>query len=61
MQVEELKGGDGKGPIVISNALLGAVLQPLRQGRADRVRYNGPWRSELAGTNSFLTDFRYEA
>lgn len=59
--VNELTGMDGTSPIVIGNAPLGAVAQPLRQAKADTIRYRGPWRFDSTGTNSFITDFRYEA
>lgn len=61
MDVAEITGMDGRTPIVISNAPLGAVAQPLRQGRSGRISYAGPWRYESSGTNAFLTEFRYEA
>lgn len=61
VEVEELAGGDGKHPIEISNPLLGAVTQTLRQARSVRLRYDGPWSIEVAGTNSFIADFAYEA
>lgn len=59
--VGELTGMDGQKPIVISNAPLGAVPQPLRQGKAERINYQGPWRYDSTGTNAFITEFRYEA
>lgn len=61
LEVTELVGGDGQSPVTLTNAPLGAVTQPLRQGRADRIRYSGPWRTEVTGSNGFLADFRYEA
>ncbi len=61
MSVEETIGGDGENPIVITNAALGAVTQPLRQGRAESIRYAGAWTFEAKGTNAFVTDFAYEA
>lgn len=61
MNVEELTGGDGKSPIVISNASLGAVTQPLRQARAESIRFAGSWAFESQGTNAFVTDFAYES
>ena len=61
LAVEELVGADGKSPITLANAPLGAVTQPLRQGRAERIRYSGPWRTDASGTNAFVADFRYEA
>ena len=52
---------DGRsGPAVITNAPLGAVAQPVRQGTAKDVSYHGHWSAEFSGTNSFITDFRYE-
>jgi len=56
---EELVGGDGSGPGVISNASL-AVTQPIRQARAGTVTYHDHWDTEYRGTNSFTTDFAYE-
>lgn len=61
VEVDELTGGDGQNPIVITNAPFGAVTQPLRQGRAREIRYRDAWQSDSAGTNGFITDFRYEA
>ncbi len=58
--VEEIKGMDGVSPAVISNAPLGAVTQPLRQGRSRSVRYDGHWSAEIAERNAFLTEFVYE-
>jgi hypothetical protein len=45
---------------VIANAPFGAVPQPVRQGTAKDVSYYGHWTAEFSGTNSFITDFRYE-
>ena len=59
-EIEELKGGDGKSPAVISNAPFGAVTQPVRKGKAGIVRYDHFWKAEVDGTNAFLTEFRYE-
>jgi len=41
-------------------APFGAVPQPVRQARAKDVSYHGHWSADLSGTNSFVTDFRYE-
>lgn len=60
MQAEEIKGMDGQDPPVISNALFCPVAQPLRQGKAGDIRYRGHWDAVFSGTNSFVTDFRYE-
>jgi hypothetical protein len=51
---------DGQQPAVITNAPFGAVTQPLRQARAKDVSYHGHWSADFSGTNSFVTDFRYE-
>ena len=37
-----------------------AVTQPVRQATATNVSYNGHWSANFSGTNSFVTDFRYE-
>lgn len=60
MESQEIVGGDGSSPAVISNASLGAVPQPLRQAKADHVRYGDHWDAEFSGTNSFITEFAYE-
>jgi hypothetical protein len=60
MSAEQLVGMDGTSPAIIENPLLGAVVQPLRQGRVGDVAYHGHWDAEYSGTNSFLTDFKYE-
>jgi len=60
MSGEQVTGMDGQGPAVISNAPLGAVAQPIRQATAKDVSYRGHWSAEFTGTNSFVTDFRYE-
>jgi hypothetical protein len=53
-------GMDGQGPAVITNAPFGAVPQPVRQATAKDVSYHGHWTADFSGTNSFVTDFRYE-
>ncbi len=60
MSAEEVKGMDGENPSVITNPLLGAVAQPVMQAKAGDVSYHGHWDVEYSGTNSFVTDFRYE-
>lgn len=60
MSAEELKGMDGENPPVITNPLLGAITQPVTQARAGDVSYHGHWDVEYSGTNSFVTDFKYE-
>ena len=60
MAAEEIKGMDGESPPVITNSLLGAVTQPMTQAKAGDVSYHGHWDVEYSGTNSFVTDFKYE-
>jgi hypothetical protein len=60
MSSDQLVGMDGQGPAVITNAPFGAVPQPVRQARAKDVSYHGHWSADFSGTNSFVTDFRYE-
>jgi hypothetical protein len=60
MSSDQLVGMDGQDPGVITNAPLGVVTQPVRQARAKDVRYHGHWSADFSGTNSFITDFRYE-
>jgi hypothetical protein len=59
-EIQELKGGDGKNPAVISNAPFGALTQPLRKGQAGTVRYDHFWQAEVDGSNAFLAEFKYE-
>jgi hypothetical protein len=60
MSSDQLVGMDGEWPAVITNAPFGAVPQPVRQARAKDVSYHGHWSADFSGTNSFVTDFRYE-
>ena len=60
MGSDQMVGMDGHGPAVIANAPLGVVTQPVHQGRAREVSYHGHWSAEFSGTNSFITNFRYE-
>ena len=60
MSAAETMGMDGATTTVITNPLLGAVTQPLTQAKAGDVSYHGHWDVEYSGTNSFVTDFRYE-
>jgi hypothetical protein len=59
MDVEELKGMDGVNPPLISNPLLGAVTQALRQAKSGTLAYNGDWIVSSGGTNGFITEFEY--
>ena len=47
-------------PPVITNPLLGVITQPATQAKAGDVSYHGHWDVEYSGTNSFVTDFKYE-
>ena len=60
MSSDQVVGMDGQGPGVITNAPFGAVTQPVRQATAKDVSYHGHWSADFTGTNSFVTDFRYE-
>jgi hypothetical protein len=60
MSSDQMVGMDGQGPGVITNAPFGAVPQPVRQATAKDVSYHGYWSADFTGTNSFVTDFRYE-
>ena len=60
MQAEVLTGMDGVTAPVITNPMLGAIPQPVTQARAGDVSYHGHWDVEYSGTNSFVTDFKYE-
>ncbi|MDQ6898408.1 MAG: DUF1326 domain-containing protein [Candidatus Dormibacteraeota bacterium] len=61
MDVEELKGMDGIGPAVISNPMLGAVTQPIRQAKSGALSYSGDWKAGAAGANGFITEFEYRS
>ncbi len=60
MQAEVLTGMDGATAPVITNPMLGAIPQPVTQAKAGDVSYHGHWDVEYSGTNSFVTDFKYE-
>ena len=60
MSSEQVVGMDGQEPAVIANAPFVAVTQPVRQGTSENVSYQGHWNMSFSGTNSFITDFRYE-
>jgi hypothetical protein len=60
MSAEEIKGLDGVSAPVITNPPLIAVTQPATQAKAGDVSYHGHWDVEYSGTNSFVTDFKYE-
>ncbi len=60
MSAEEFKGMDEQNPPVITNPLLGAITQPVTQAKAGDISYHGHWDVEYSGTNSFVTDFKYE-
>jgi hypothetical protein len=58
--VNETTGMDGENPIVISNPLLGAVTQPIRQAKSDHVRYDGHFSLDATDRNAFITEFAYQ-
>lgn len=61
VDAQELMGMDGKRPSVIDNPPSWALFpQSARQAQADRIRYKDVWKFEASGTNSFITEFRYE-
>ena len=60
MSAAETTGMDGATTTVITNPLSAAVTQPLTQAKAGDVSYHGHWDVEYSGTNSFVSDFRYE-
>jgi hypothetical protein len=60
MSGDQVTGMDAQEPAVIANAPFGAVTQPVRQGTSRDVSYDGHWNVSFSGTNSFITDFRYE-
>ena len=60
MNSEEVMGMDGASAPVITNPLLGVVAQPVTQAKAGDVSYHEHWDVKYSGTNSFVTDFKYE-
>lgn len=60
MDVEESRGMDGSSATVITNPPLGAVTQPVRQGRSNSVKYDDAWSFETSERNAFITEFAYE-
>jgi hypothetical protein len=60
MTSDQLVGMDEQEPAVITNPPFSAVTQPVRQARARDASYYGHWSADFTGTNSFVTDFRYE-
>ena len=60
MAAQEITGMDGQNPPVITNPLLIGITQPATQAKAGDVSYHGHWDVEYSGTNSFVTDFKYE-
>ncbi len=60
MNSDQVAGMDGHEPAVIANAPFSAVTQPVRQARSKDVSYHGHWSADFSGTNSFVTDFRYQ-
>ena len=60
MSAEQLVGMDRNQSRGHREPTDGGCAQPVRQGRAGDVTYHGHWDTEYSGTNSFLTDFKYE-
>jgi hypothetical protein len=61
MRVEEIAGLDGVNPPVITNSLLGAITQPLRQAKSVELKYLDAWEFETSERNAFTTsEFAYE-
>jgi len=60
MSSDQIVGMDGQNPAVITNPPFSAVTQPVGQARAKDVSYHGHWSADFSGTNSFVTNFRYE-
>jgi hypothetical protein len=60
MSSDQVVGMDGEGPAVITNVPFGVVQQPVRQATAKDSSYHGHWSADFSGTNSFVTDFRYQ-
>jgi hypothetical protein len=58
-EVAEIVGMDGTNPAVISNPLLGAIAQPVRQARSTSVHYDGAFAFDAEGRNSFVAEFAY--
>ena len=61
MDVEEMKGMDGRNPAVITNPMLGAVTQPIRQAKSGTLSYKGDWTADASGANGFITEFEYSS
>lgn len=59
--VEEMKRMDGRNPAVISNPLLSAVTQPMRQAKSGTFSYKGDWKADASGANGFITEFEYRS
>jgi hypothetical protein len=61
VDVEEMKGMDGRNPAVITNPMLGAVTQPMRQAKSGTLSYKGDWTADASGANGFITEFEYRS
>jgi hypothetical protein len=57
--VTEMVGMDGANPIVITNPLLGAIAQPVRQAKSNALRYDGAFSIRTEGRNGFIAEFAY--
>jgi hypothetical protein len=62
VRAAQLVGMDRQNPSVSHNPLLWhGVDRPFRQGKAERIHYDGAWKFECTGTNSFIAEFQYRA
>jgi hypothetical protein len=61
VDVEEMTGMDGRNPAVITNPMLGAVTQPMRQAKSGTLSYKGDWTADASGANGFITEFEYRS
>ena len=57
--VTETTGMDGENPSVITNPLLGAVTQPVRQAKSEHVTFDGHFTLDVMERNAFITEFTY--
>lgn len=58
-EVAEIVGMDGAGPAVITNPLLGAIAQPVRQAKSTSLHYDGAFAFDAEGRNGFVAEFEY--
>jgi len=51
---------DGRKQVIVRAADGTSDREGVRQARSKDVSYHGHWGADFSGTNSFVTDFRYE-